>query len=231
MPLSLLRRVSLARWHIWLGWLVAVPLLLWTISGLFMVSFPIEQVRGEHLRAEPRTLSVSSPIVAPPLEPGVSHVELLVRVDGPRWVIHGTNERITVRDATSGRLSPPVDSVLAGRIADAVLKDRHRVISVRRIAADANPIDLRRDRPAWQVTYVGGLRVYVDADTGEVLAVRTQLWRAFDVMWGLHIMDLEGREDTHHPILVGSAALGFVAVLIGTILLFRRRRSHSRVAS
>ena len=39
-----------ARWHIWLGWLVGVPLLLWTLSGVAMVARPIEEVRGEHLR-------------------------------------------------------------------------------------------------------------------------------------------------------------------------------------
>ena len=42
----------LARWHIWLGWLIGVPLLLWTASGLFMVAWPIEQVRGGQLRTE-----------------------------------------------------------------------------------------------------------------------------------------------------------------------------------
>ena len=36
-----------ARWHIWLGWLVGVPLLLWTLSGVAMVARPIEEVRGE----------------------------------------------------------------------------------------------------------------------------------------------------------------------------------------
>ena len=39
-----------ARWHIWLGWAIAVPLVMWTLSGLVMVARPIEQVRGEHLR-------------------------------------------------------------------------------------------------------------------------------------------------------------------------------------
>ena len=44
----------LARWHIWLGWLVGVPLLLWTLSGLVMVARPIEEVRGTSLRLEQR---------------------------------------------------------------------------------------------------------------------------------------------------------------------------------
>jgi hypothetical protein len=43
-------------------------------------------------------------------------------------------------------------------------------------------------------------------------------------MWGLHIMDMQSREDTHHPLLIGFAALAFTGTLMGTILLFRRRR-------
>ena len=43
---------KLAKWHIWLGWLIGVPLLMWTISGLFMVARPIEELRGEHLWKE-----------------------------------------------------------------------------------------------------------------------------------------------------------------------------------
>jgi hypothetical protein len=217
----------LARWHIWLGWLIAVPLLLWTASGLFMVSFPIEQVRGTDLRSDPPALSVEAPLVAPSLEPGVTHVELIARIDGPRWVTHIGESQIIVRDATSGQLLPQVDAPLASRIANAALKAPGSIASIRRFAADANPIDLRRDRPAWQVEYQDGVRVYIDADTGEVLAVRTRLWRVFDVMWGLHIMDLQSREDTHHPLLVGFAALALLSVLVGTILLFRRRRRRA----
>jgi len=50
-----------ARWHIWLGWLVGVPILMWTITGLVMVARPIETVRGTDLmrESEPQGLAVS----------------------------------------------------------------------------------------------------------------------------------------------------------------------------
>ncbi|MEO1220114.1 MAG: hypothetical protein AAFY42_02020, partial [Pseudomonadota bacterium] len=38
-----------AKWHIWLGWLVGIPILMWMASGLFMAARPIEEVRGNHL--------------------------------------------------------------------------------------------------------------------------------------------------------------------------------------
>ena len=47
----------------WLGWLVGVPLILWTASGLFMVARPIEEVRGEHLRAKPLAIQPFVPVV------------------------------------------------------------------------------------------------------------------------------------------------------------------------
>jgi hypothetical protein len=37
-------------------------------------------------------------------------------------------------------------------------------------------------------------------------------------------MDLQTREDTHHPLLVGFAALALANVVLGTVLLFRRSR-------
>ena len=52
---------TLHKWHIWLGWLVGVPLILWTASGLFMVARPIEEVRGEHLRAKAAPISAIAP--------------------------------------------------------------------------------------------------------------------------------------------------------------------------
>ena len=40
-------------------------------------------------------------------------------------------------------------------------------------------------------------------DTGEIAARRTAWWRFYDFMWGLHIMDLQTREDAHNPWLIG----------------------------
>jgi hypothetical protein len=223
------RLPTLPRLHIWLGWIIAVPLLLWTASGLFMVSFPIDQVRGTDLRATPLSLPANLRPTAPSLTgPAIHGVTLAPRIDRPIWIIRRADDSIAAADAATGSPLPAVNAALASRIADAALQSPVQIASVRRFAADSNPIDLRRDRPAWQVAYTDGLRVYVDVDSGEVLAVRSRLWRAFDTMWGLHIMDLESREDTHHPLLTGFAWFAFASVLLGTVLLFRRRRRPPR---
>ena len=47
-------------------------------------------------------------------------------------------------------------------------------------------------------------------------------------MWGLHIMDLQTREDTSHPTLIVFALLGTLGSLLGIVLLFRRRKARSK---
>jgi PepSY-associated TM region len=214
-----------ARWHIWLGWAAAVPLLLWTFSGLWMVARPIEEVRGTALRAAPQRLPEGFRAAPPPLTASaVESAMLYPRPDRPIWIIryHGNVRRVA--DGASGAWLPAVDAVLARRLASTALAKPGAISTTTAFTAAKAPIDLRVDRPSWQVSYADGLNVYVDAETGEILAIRSRQWRWFDFMWGLHIMDLETREDTHHPLLMGSALFGLLSVLLGTTLLFLRRR-------
>jgi hypothetical protein len=216
----------LARWHIWLGWVAAVPLILWTVSGLWMVSQPIEDVRGAPLRAEPAQLPSGFRAVPPVVtDQGPEAVTLISRVDRPVWVVRYPGNRMRTADGATGAWLARVDARLAERIANAALRHPGRVDTIAAFAAVDAPLELRKDRPSWRVAYDDGLHVYVDAVTGEVLAVRSRQWRAFDFMWGLHIMDLESREDTHHPLLIIAAISGLLSILAGATLLFRRRRS------
>lgn len=214
----------LARAHVWLGWLVGVPLLIWTATGLFMVAQPIETVRGEHLKRAPPPLVVAGPVVAPATGPrAVRSLALEPRPGGARWVIAYADGGARLADPATGALLPPIDAATAQTLARAAFAGRAMLKSLTRTRADAPPIDLRRLRPTWRATFADGTRIYIDADTGAVLATRTRLWRVFDVMWGLHIMDLRGRENTSHPVLIAFAALAFVVVVVGIALLPRRR--------
>ncbi len=64
--------------------------------------------------------------------------------------------------------------------------------------------------------------------------MRTDRWRLFDLMWGLHFMDWRAREDFNHPLLVGAALLGTLAAACGIILRVlrqgTRRQPRSRPA-
>ncbi len=223
-----------ARWHIWLGWLAGVPLLMWTLSGLVMVAKPIEEVRGEHLRLEAEARPGFSGNPRPidfRLDGSPQAVELRSFIQHGRFVTlltrpDGSFERF---DATTGRGLPRVDEQEARRIVARSIRDGDQVASIRLTDADDPPIDFRRPMAAWQVTLADGTHVYVGRDSGEIAAVRTRWWRVFDFFWGLHIMDLQTREDTHHPVLIGFAALALVSTVLGVTLLFRRRRSKTNL--
>jgi hypothetical protein len=219
-----MKYTSLHKWHVWLGWLVGVPLILWTASGLFMVARPIEEVRGEHLRAAPIMLSVTKP-VAPYL--GGRPVEKLTleqRSSGPVWVVQYQGGDMRRADAATGALLPKISAPEAAALANSYYAGNAKQASARRFAADKAPLDLRRDRPSWQVNYADGTHLYIDEDTGGLLALRTNQWRVFDIMWGLHIMDLQTREDTHHPILILFAALALITLLLAFWMLIARQR-------
>lgn len=218
-----LRRRMIMRWHVWLGWLVGVPLLLWTASGLFMASWPIETVRGEHLKAPAPALRAFTPL--PPVLEGraVQSLMLVQQARGPVWLIDYADGGKRRADGRTGALLPALNAAEAQAIARASFAGPDALISIRRFDADHAPLDLRRPRPSWQARFADDTHVYIDAETGTVLATRSKLWRVFDFLWGLHIMDLQTRENTSHPLLIGFAALAMLSVLIGITLLPLRR--------
>ncbi|WP_205479033.1 PepSY domain-containing protein [Sphingomonas arenae] len=226
-------RQTLRRWHIWLGWLVGIPMLFWTVSGVIMVWKPIEEVRGSDLLADPPPARLTAPPVVPPQVAGlpVERLALEPRADGPRWVIALAGGPKRLADPLTGRLLPALGPSDAAREVTSRYRGRASVATVRRTSADAPPLDLRRPVATWAVEMTDGTRFYVDAATGEILARRTRWWRIYDWMWGLHIMDLDTREDTHNPWVLGFglAALftSFLALFLLPLSVRRRRKTNS----
>lgn len=225
----MINRARLRRWHIWLGWIVAVPMLLWTTSGLVMVAKPIEEVRGNHLMAEPRPMRLGTPAVAPRIE-GIplSSLTLQQRAAGPRWVVTAADGRIRLADPATGALLPPLSAADAVREVTARYVGNAKMKAVTRTDPADPPLDLRRDIAAWQVAMSDGTRFYVDAGSGEVVARRTSWWRFYDFMWGLHIMDPQTREDTHNPFVILFGLIAGITTILAIVLLPLTTRRNRR---
>lgn len=219
---------NFAKWHIWLGWAAAVPLLMWTLSGLVMVARPIDEVRGTHLRqpAVEQALPANSNILIalkPDSTRPVKSVNTAMQNGAPVTTLTYMDDTLE-RFGPDGAQLPAVDEAAARAVTADGVVGGDKVASTAFFGKDDVPIDFRRAMDVWQVVLEDGTHVYVSHDTGEIAAVRTRFWRVFDVMWGLHIMDLETRENTHHPILIVFASLALVTVFFGTTLMFRRRK-------
>ena len=223
------------RWHIWLAWVAAIPILLWTISGLVMVARPIEEVRGEGLLNDPAPIRMLGPPI-PPLISGVAvqSLSLEQRARGPRWVVKLPDGKTRLADPRTGLLLPPLSANDARREVEARYAGKAAIQSVSRTAADNPPLELRRSVAAWQVAMTDGVHFYVDASSGQIVATRTGWWRFYDFMWGLHIMDPVTREDTHNPFVILFGIVALTMSVLGTILLpkaLKKKREGRRLDS
>jgi hypothetical protein len=229
--MKILSMRTLAKWHIWLGWLVGVPIVMWLATGLLMVARPIEVVRGDYLRAKTETVPLVLPgstLAAP--EAGLKAMHVTMQQGRAVAILTGLDGSVRRVDFASGSALPPLDAAAARALVAKQINGGDKVERVTLFPADRTPFDFRQPLAVWQVQLADGTNVYIGRDTGEIEAVRTRWWRAFDFAWGLHIMDLSKREDTSHPVLIIFAALSLVGALIGSVLMFRRRKARPTAA-
>jgi hypothetical protein len=228
--------------HKWLALLMAIQILFWFVSGLFFAVFPIERVRSEHLIAETAPVPVRLDEAAVGLQriaaTGVGageRIELRVMLGRPVALVAGGSPRPRLYDLASGRRLSPIPAVLAASIAERDHVGADRAARVE-LVTTASP-EYRGALPAWRVDFDGdnAVSLYVAADTGLVTARRSTLWRTYDFLWSLHIMDFRNHEDFNTPLLIVATALALVMVVAGIILFpsrlgynaWRRRRRRA----
>lgn len=215
-----------ARWHIWLGWVVALPILMWAVTGLVMVARPIEEVRGESLRAEPAAIDPAKVVFPANIGDPIREARLVMQPGGPAWLVVAADGRQWRYSATTGAALSPLVADEARALAEAAYAGDARAQRLTYFAPGEAPLDARASGAVWQARFADGTNVYLDDATGEVLALRTSSWRLYDFMYGLHVMDPATHEDAHNPFTIAFAAAALVGALLGSVLLFRRRKAR-----
>jgi hypothetical protein len=232
-----------AKIHKWLALALAIPILFWFISGLFFAVAPIEQVRSEHVaaKAAPISISMSSAaaglgrVAASGAMPG-EKIELRGMMGIPVALVLSGEQRPRLYDLQSGRQLSPIPATLAASIAERDHAGERKATVVERVTA--NSPEYRGPLPAWRVDFDDGANrsLYVAADTGAVVARRSTLWRVFDFLWSLHILDFKEHQDFNTPLLIGTTSLALIVIITGIIMFpsrlgysaWRRRRRRAR---
>ncbi|MBL4790742.1 MAG: PepSY domain-containing protein [Kordiimonadaceae bacterium] len=218
-----------AQAHKWVGLILGLQLLAWTVGGLVMTWLPINEVRGQHKVAAQTPMKLSagddymgisdlvrlsrSEIIQ------VSHTHILGQPVAKLRKLHGAPE---IRDARTGELLSPISRELAQAIAEADFSLDAPVSSVTELFE--NNIDYRGSLPVWQVNFADEEQtsLYVSPTQGRIVARRSEMWRVFDFFWMLHIMDYDERADMNNPLVVTTSFFAALFAISGLSLLFFR---------
>lgn len=218
-PTLLLRRL-----HKWIGILVGLQLVLWTLSGAVMSLLDHHEVQGGATAASPRlSLPQASAWTGVRASGGgepVTAITLRPLLDRHVYEI-ATAKSSRLIDVESGR-TVVIDQLLAAKIAAAAHPDGAALRSVSKLASVELAVR-EHELPVWRVDFGDDRNssYYVSAKTGKLLERRNDAWRWFDFVWMLHNMDYVNRTSFNHPYIVVAAICAFWLALSGILLLFR----------
>jgi hypothetical protein len=217
-------------WHRWLGLFTSIQLLLWTVSGLFFTVPDITDVRGEQYRLTKDNLEIeSSPKNIAPIQSIIKNdsdfmdedFKIILKKRAQSWVyeVQSSNKKTKIFNAFNGQQLGSISQSEAIWVVDN--KTTMKPIGVELINEPKIGSEYRgRDLPLYRVRVEkpeSGV-VYIDPTTGDIMAIRTTLWRAWDFLWSLHIMDYRERDDFSHWLIRIFAALSVLTVVSGITL-------------
>lgn len=219
------------RAHRVLALIVGVQALLWMASGLYMTAISIDVIHGDHLAHTHRPALSDLGRLKAPAEVGIAPGEALRLkqwLGRPVFEV-GKGAQARLVDARTGAALTPISQATAQAIAQSLYQGDGKVDSVHWLTTAPQEVGTR-PVPMWQVRFADGVAttLYISPFTGERLATRHTLWRAFDVMWMLHIMDYRTREDIGNPLLRIAAILGLLLTVAGLVLSAWALRGRAR---
>lgn len=222
--------------HKWFALVLGIQLFLWALSGFYMVAVHIDIIHGDMLVKNVQQDIDLNDVPLLPLErlallhPNAQSITLKPMMDRPVYLV--TGEEVLLLDASNGRQLSPLDAQTATQIASYHYAGEGEVSRVELLESNP-PTELQtRSLPLWRIDFddAWNSTFYIDPYSGEFKTRRHTLWRIFDFLWMLHVMDYDEREDVNNTVLRIFSVLGLFLGLAGMWLLFysfKRKRGIS----
>ena len=200
------KKFTFRKIHRYLSIFIAIQLLLWTVSGIYFAFNKIEMVRGEQYRLpleiEYRIFKRLGQDIIETNDNGVkiySYHPQNFPVD-----MLSLEQAITIaKEKTS--LNPTKASLI--ETVERGAEFRGRRLPIYKVSTDTND----------------GVNIYIDAMTGDIVAIRSDSWRAWDMLWSLHIMDYQDRDNINNILLKIFSLLALISSISGILLFFNRK--------
>ena len=164
--------------------------------------------------------------------PKASQVSIKAMMGQAVVVVHEQDAQ-SLFDARTGAALSPIAAPLAEQIATYHYAGSGTVSSVSLIESEP-PGEIRFSAlPIWRIDFddIWGSTFYVSPQSGAFVTRRHSLWRVFDFLWMLHIMDYDERENVNNMLLRIFSLAGVTLALSGFWLLYFRlkpRRKKSK---
>lgn len=187
--------------HRWLGLILGIQFLFWTIGGLYFSWSNMDEVHGDHQKAHVHPLSADIQLVNPQgiiqkikekdSITFVHDIHLIQILDKPVYQIiyskgHNDGKKIQLADAQTGEIRPALSEKEAVEIAKKAFSDDAQVKQIEYITTTNGHHEYREQPlPAFAVTFEhpSNTTVYVSSALGTVQKFRNNKWRIFDFLW------------------------------------------------
>jgi len=224
--------------HRYLGLLIGIQLLLWSVGGLYFSWTDIDKIHGDHLVNFPETHPIIDlDIIAPAvifqtanIKPSEIAEVKLVNTGGKTSYRLKSGKHYYLFDAKTGQRISEFSKEEAADFAKDIFKPRANINKVEWVTEE-NIRDHWQYRggilPAWAVSFNHPSKsvLYLSSEKRTFEKIRNQQWRIFDYLWMLHIMDFNEREDINNIILRTFSVLSLLTIISGFALFYQSSRT------
>jgi len=228
--------------HRWLGFVLGIQFLFWTIGGLYFSWSNMDEVHGDHQKAHIYPLRGNISLVNPQdiltkikQKDTVNFVlgmQLFQILDKPVYQIiyskeHDNGKKIQLADAQTGNLRPHLSKEEAVAIARKNFSDNAKIQQIEYLTTTNGHHEYREQPlPAYAITFVhhSNTAAYISSELGTVQKFRNNKWRILDFLWMLHTMDYQGRDNLSNWLLRPFSIFGLFTISSGFILFFVSRK-------
>ena len=210
--------------HKWLGLCIGLQVVVWSLSGVYMTVVHIDTIHGDHLVRETSSSAIEAGALRDPLALAAREKATGIRLawvdERPIYVTEGPSGERAFAATSAVPLALPKEQAIRA-LASSYYNGSEPIASAELIT-DV-PGEIRgRTPPLWRVEFAHWNRptFYLSPVTGELLSRRHELWRVFDFVWMLHIMDYDERENVNNPLLRAFTWGAVLMALSGIWLLF-----------
>jgi hypothetical protein len=207
---------------------VGLQLLIWSITGAYMVLMDIHYIHGDTLVAK-KTQSLSPNQVGFTFKellaahPQAADVELGFMLNQAVYRFHLDKKKVLLL-ATDGTQLSPINERLATAIARDKYHNKDVAIAKIQLLTKETPRELsRRHLPVWRVDFdeFSSPSFYISANSGQLVTKRHSYWRIFDWMFAFHVMDYID-EEADNKLLLLFSIMALIASVFGLVLTYYR---------